>query len=409
MEFFNVVSVKQARAKIKDIFKGLKTGPELVCLHSLAGRVLYQGLISNLNIPSFDRSTVDGYALKSADTQGSSETIPVILEMTGEVEMGKCSNMRLMSGQAVYVPTGGMLPKGADSVIMIEHVNVIDGQTIEVNRPVAPGENIMFTGDDIKKGRKLFDRGRRLSAADIGVFAALGIDRAMVFKRPRVSIISTGDEIIGVSEKSGPGKVRDINGHTLSGLVRESGGEIIIQTIVRDDMGLLKEAVENALESSNIILISGGSSVGSRDYTKDIINSFEDTGVFVHGISMKPGKPTLIGEVKGKAVFGLPGHPVSAIMVYKVFVEYLINLIMECRTDQSPWCRALLSSNVHSSPGSTTYKMVTLSKREGRLFADISYGKSGMITLLAGSSGFIEINDETEGLYKGEEVDVYKL
>jgi molybdopterin molybdotransferase len=291
---------------------------------------------------------------------------------------------------------------------MIEHINRLDDEYIEVYKPVSPGENIMFAGDDMKKGETAIKRGRIISPLDIGALAATGKTRIEVYKRLVFYIISTGDEIIEPSRNTDYGMVRDINGYTLQALVRKSGGEVIKRTIVRDDYGLLREELEKASELADIVLISGGSSVGTRDFTPDIINSFGNRGVFVHGIAIKPGKPTIVGKVKNKAVFGLPGHPVSAVIVYKVIVEHLINHLYGINR-QVQSIKAVISTNVHSSPGSRTYRMVSLNTKNGVQYADVIYGKSGMITLLSKACGYIVIDENEEGLNRGKEVEVYLL
>lgn len=408
MDFFKALSVDEVKTQVKSVFQCLKPGCEEVPLFDSLDRVLCGDIISEVNVPHFNRSTVDGYAVKSSDILGSGEAVPVFLEISGEVLIGEKSDIIVSSGQAVYVPTGGMIPEGADCVVMIEHVNRIDENEIEVFKPSAGGENIICTGDDIKRGQKIYIRGKVINALDIGTLAAMGIARISVYKRLKYYIISTGDEIIEPGQKHEPGKIWDINSYTIGALIKKAGGELVNRTIVRDDPEILKKEIKKATDISDILLISGGSSVGTRDFTGEAINSFEGRGVFVHGILIKPGKPTIIGEIRNKAVFGLPGHPVSAVIIFKVFVEYLSRYLMGVKEDQMP-IRAVLSSNVHSSPGSVTYKMVSIKEMNSRIYADIYYGKSGMITMLSKSCGYIVIKAHEEGLNKGEEVDVFRL
>lgn len=408
MDFFRVLSVEEVKLLIKENFNNIKPETEMISLLSSIDRIIAENTISPCSIPQFDKSTVDGYAVRSFDTHGASDNIPVMLELIGEVFIGQEASMDLSSSQAVYVPTGGMIPKGADSVIMIEHINKLDDQTIEIFKPVAPGENIIYAGDDIKIDDIVYKKGKRINAQDIGTLSAMGISKVPVLKKPLFYIISTGDEIIEPDMDLSQGKIRDINGYALFSLIQKAGGEIVNRVIVRDDFESLRKEVRKALNQAEIILISGGSSVGTRDYTNKVINSFDGKGVFVHGVSIKPGKPTIIGEIENKAVFGLPGHPVSAIMVFKVFIEFLFNYIMGIKKEVYP-IKAIISSNVHSSPGSITYKMVILRKEDDSLYADISYGKSGMITMMSRSHGYIIIDEAKEGLNEGEEVSVYLL
>lgn len=408
MDFFKVVSVDKARKMMMEKFSGFKLGIEEVEITEALGRVLAEDVISDINVPEFNRSTVDGYAIISSDSHGATDTIPSFLNLIGEVKMGSNIDLKVSYGEAVYVPTGGMIPEGADGVVMIENVEILDEYTIAVTKPIAPGENVIRVGDDIKKGSIVLSKGKRLKPQDIGVLAAIGVKKMKVYKKPRFYIISTGDELIELDEELSLGKIRDINGYSLSALVKKLGGEVIKKIIVRDDFDLLKMEMERAIDSSDIVLISGGSSVGSRDYTHQLINSFKGEGVFIHGVSIKPGKPTLVGEAGGKIIFGLPGHPVSSIIIFKVFVEYFVKKVMGMEGEIYK-TRAVMDFNIHSSPGRETYQMVTLEERQGKIFAKPNYGKSGMITLLSNSNGYVIIKPHEEGLNKGDERDVYFL
>ncbi|WP_427340720.1 molybdopterin molybdotransferase MoeA [Caloranaerobacter sp. DY30410] len=408
MDFFKVVSVESARKMIVEKFMDFKLDIQEIEITKVLGRVLAEDVISDINVPEFNRSTVDGYAIISSDSHGATDTIPSFLNLIGEVKMGSKTELKITYGEAVYVPTGGMIPEGADGVIMIENVEIIDENTIAVLKPITPGENIIRAGDDIKKGSVVLKRGKRLEPQDIGVLAAIGLKNVKVYRKPKFYIISTGDELIDLDEKLDFGKIRDINGYSLSALVQQIGGEVVKRVIVRDDFNLLKKELEKAIELSDIILISGGSSVGNRDYTCQLINSFQGEGVFIHGVSIKPGKPTIVGEVCGKIVFGLPGHPVSSIIIFKVFVEYLVRKIMGMPYEINK-TKAVMDFNIHSFPGRETYQMVTLEERQGKIFAKPNYGKSGMITLLSNSNGYVIIKSDEEGLNKGDERDVYFL
>ncbi|SHK19183.1 molybdopterin molybdotransferase MoeA [Tepidibacter formicigenes] len=406
MEFFNVISVDEVKNILKENFSDLCINLEEVSILNCLDRILGEDIISDINVPEFNRSTVDGYAIKSSDSHGCSDSLPSFLDVAGEVNMGESIDTKIKSGQAVYVPTGGMIPEGADSVIMIEHVEKLDDITIAIHRPLFPGENVIYKGDDIKKREVILNKGKKITPQDIGVLASLGVGTVKVYKKPKFYIISTGDEIIDLDEELTLGKIRDINGYALYSLIEKLGGEIVNRVIVKDDYELLREEVDKALNTSNIILISGGSSVGTRDFTYDVINSFDGKGVLVHGVSIKPGKPTLIGEGKGKVIFGLPGHPVSSIIVFKIFVEYLVKEIIGINKEINK-TKAIMDYNIHSSPGKETYQMVSLDERDGKLYAVPNFGKSGLITLLSKSCGYVVIKSEEEGLYKGQEVDMY--
>ncbi len=406
MEFFKVVSTDKAKNLIEENFKKLRLDFVEVDIDKAYGKVLKEDIISDINVPEFNRSTVDGYAVKSIETHGANENVPSFLSLVGEVKMGQGMDVSIKRGQAIYVPTGGMIPEGSDSVVMIEHAEKLDSNTIAINKPVTTRENVILKGDDIKKGQIVLKKGLRLRPQDIGVLSAIGKIKVKVCDAPKFYVISTGDEIIDINEKLEIGKVRDINGYTLCSLIEKLGGRVVGKSIVKDNFKLLKSEVDKALNVADVILISGGSSVGVRDFTYSVIDSFEGEGVFIHGISIKPGKPTLVGEAKEKAIFGLPGHPVSSIIVFKVLVEHLVKQMMNLSSECNKM-KAIIDTNFHSSPGKETYHMVTIEEREGKLYAKPKFGKSGMITLLSDSSGYIIIAPDEEGVNKGEERDIY--
>lgn len=408
MDFFNVVSVEEAKRKMLEVFKDFNLDIEDVSLLESNNRVLAEDIISNINVPEFNRSTVDGYAIKSKDSHGASGSIPSVFNIVGEVQMGEISHQSIKSGEAIYVPTGGMIPEGADGMIMIEDTEKLDDSTLMVYKAISHNENIILKGEDIKNGEKALEKGRILTPEAIGVLAALGKSQVKVYKKPKFYIISTGDEIIDLNEKLELGKVRDINSYALDGMISQLGGETVHRTIVGDNYEKLKAEVEGAISTSDIILISGGSSVGTRDYTDKVINFFNGKGVFVHGISIKPGKPTIIGEGNGKPIIGLPGHPVSSIIVFKAIVESFINKKLGTNSI-APQTKAIMNFNFPSSPGRETYQMVKLKEINGKIHANPSFGESGMISLLANADGYIIIKSHEEGIYKGEERQVYLL
>jgi len=408
MEFFNLISVEEAENRLMENFKDFQLGIEEVHILECADRILAEDVISDIDVPEFNRSTVDGYAIKSQDSNGASETIPSLLNIVGKVEVGQVPNKSIKSGEAMYIPTGGMIPEGADGVVMIEHTEKLDEENLMIYKSISPHENVIYKGDDIKKGEIIVGRGRRLTPETIGVLAALGRSKIKVYKRPKFYIISTGDEIVDIDEELQLGKVRDINTYTLYSLIVKLGGQVVGKAIVKDQYELLRAQVEKALEISDMVLISGGSSVGTRDYTAKVVNSFNGKGVFVHGMAIKPGKPTIIGEARGKVIFGLPGHPVSSIVVFKTLVETFVKRKMGVR-EYTPRIRAVLDFNCHSSPGKRTYQMVKLREVDGIIHATPNFGKSGMISLLSNSDGYIILDPHEEGVYKGEEREVYLL
>ena len=406
MEFFKVVSVDDARELIRNEFVGYQMGSEEVSLLEAQGRVLAKDIVSEINVPEFDRSTVDGYAILVQDSHGATESIPSILEVLGEVLMGETPKHEVRSGQAVYVPTGGMMPKGATGMIMIENTEKMDQETVLLFKPISKGENMVFKGEDIKTGEVALEAGRRIGPNEIGVLASLGINDVKVSKRPTVYILSTGDEVIDLDEELQMGKIRDINSYALSAMIREIGGEVSGREIVKDEYELLLKGVKRALDQADIVLLSGGSSVGTRDYTHRVITDLGGKGVLAHGLSIKPGKPTIIGDGKGKLIVGLPGHPVSSIVVFKAIVQPFIQDLLKAPVNLRK-VEAITTHNFPSSPGKETYHMVTLKEEDGKILATPSFGKSGMITLLSKSSGYIVIAQHEEGIDKGETREVY--
>lgn len=405
VKLLEVDTVQEVIEKMETYYGDITVGYEEIELIEALGRVAFEDVFSQFDIPDFNRSTVDGYAVVSKDTYGASESLPVFLNIIGKVEMGEATALKVSAGQCVYVPTGGMIPEGADGMLMIEYVECIDEGMLAGHSPVAPGENIIFVGDDVRQGEKVLSKGRVIRSRDIGVLCAAGINRIKVSKKPRVAVLSTGDEIVDPSEQKKIGQVRDINTYTLSAIVQELGGEVTKNIVIKDDYDLIRRTVEEASRDNHIVVISGGSSVGAKDNTEKVIDSFGEPGVFVHGVAVKPGKPTILGRVGDSAVFGLPGHPVSAVIIFRIFVEELIDRLLG-KTKESFYINAICSSNLHSSPGRETYQMVELLEKEEGFEAKPIHAKSAAISQLSKAQGLIRIPLNKEGIKKGETVKV---
>ncbi|KEI92303.1 gephyrin-like molybdotransferase Glp [Clostridium botulinum] len=408
MDLFNVVSIKEAKDLIEKNFNVKPIKEEVELLNSI-DRVIYEDIVSQINVPNFRRSTVDGYAVNSKDIAGASESMPAMMNYKGEVLMGKIPEVNMnFPGDCVYVPTGGMIPEGADSVVMVEYTERVHEDTVLINKATAYGEKIVEIGEDIAKEEIIIKKGKRLRPYEIGVLSSLGITKVPVCRNPKVAIISTGDEIVDPNKEPNLGEVRDINSYLLQASIIEDGGIPINYGIIRDDFNLLKNTVEKAIEDTDIVLISGGSSVGKKDVTIDVINSLGDPGVFVHGIAIKPGKPTIIGNVKDKIVFGLPGHPLSAAIVYKVIVKYYIDKIAGVKEKVFPIvCK--FNINYHSAKGREEYLPVTLNWQENEIIASPIFSKSGLISGFSKAYGFIKIDKNLEGIKKDEKVFVYRF
>ena len=372
--------------------------------------IISQDICSPENLPNFAKSTVDGYALKSSDTFGATEGFPSYLKIKDEVLMGEVPQFHISKGEAAKIATGGMLPEGSDSVVMLEHTQLIDETTIEVVKPSSPGGHVIQIGEDVKKGECILEKGTRLKPQDIGALAGLGVTNITVFRKPIVSIIGTGDEIVPPEKPLVPGQVRDINSYTLSGLIQDAGGTALKRGIIKDDYSSIKDIVEECLKDSNMILITGGSSVGSKDLTEKVINDCGKPGVLFHGVSLKPGKPTIGGIVNDIPVFGLPGHPAAIVICFKLIILPVLQSIAGLRIDKKlelhKNLRARISKNISSSPGREEHIGVTLEERDGEIWAIPLLGKSGLITTLSKADGTAVIPLNKLGVHEGEFVDV---
>jgi len=404
-DFFKLTPPEEV-SKIINRFPSVSEEEQLHIDQAL-GRVLSENIYAPSDMPGFYRATMDGYAVRAKDTFGASPTLPALLEIKGEVKMGEVPNIKIEEGQAAKISTGGMLPKGADGVVMIEYCHIIDEKTIEVEKAISPLENVMLPDDDVRKGDLVLKKGRRLRAQDIGALAGLGIEYTKVFRKPKIAIISTGDEVIPINQQPKPGQVRDINRFTLSCLCRILGAEPIFLGICPDDFNSLKDSLENGLNIADSVWISGGSSVGVRDLTLKVFESINGFELLVHGIAVSPGKPTIIGRVGKKPVIGLPGQVSSAFIVAEVFMSKLIKVLSGETSEEIPLeIEALMTRNVESATGREDYIRVKLIKQEDNLLADPIIGKSGLISPLVEADGLVRIDMNKEGVYKGEKVKV---
>lgn len=407
-EFFKVTNLKQVM-EYADDFSPVET--EEINLHETFERILAVDIISDVNLPDFIRSTRDGYAVRGKSTFGASEGSPAYLTVKGHVIMGSRPTFSIGHGEAAKISTGGMLPDGADSVVMIEHTEEIDDTTIEAYRSVAPGQHVIEAGEDIKKGKIILSCGQKLRPQETGLLAAFGKERVRVYKKPIIGIISTGDEVVEINETPGPGQIRDINTYTLSGLVQKAGGIPVSFGIVQDNFDDLFDKCSQALAKSDMALISGGSSVGARDFTIEVLSSLPDSKILAHGVSISPGKPTILARAGNKAFWGLPGHVVSAMIVFEVVVRPFIEKIaglsdQHKRKEKIP---AMLSRNISSAQGRIDYVRIRLIEKDGLLWAEPVLGKAGLINTMVKADGIIEIGINTEGLDKGSKVLVILL
>lgn len=407
-ELFKLTSVDEAWKLLKNNIQPYKRRIEEIPVKECLGRILAEDIISDVNVPDFSRSTMDGYAVKAADTFGCTESMPAMLDIKGEVFMGQEAKTPVSLGQAVKISTGGMLPNGADAVVMVEYTEKIDDNTILVLKPVAPGENIVRRGEDIAQAEKLLSAGIIIRPQDMGAMAGVGILKCPVYSKPKVGIISTGDEIVPPDEQPGAGQIRDINSYTLAGIVQASGGLATHYGIIKDEAEKLEYVIIKALDETDIVVISGGSSVGTRDVTSTVINRLGPPGVLIHGVSVKPGKPTILGVAKGKPILGLPGHPASAMILADIFLVPLIRLYsgLEFNDPKKTIIKAVMGRSIASASGRTDYIRVFLDETGEKVTAHPVLGKSGLINTMIKADGFVIIPMSKEGVEAGEEVEV---
>jgi molybdopterin molybdotransferase len=407
-EFFKVTELKQVLS-YADVFKPV--GVEEITIFDTPGRILAENITAGENIPNFNRSTMDGFAIKASSSFGASEANPAYLEIKGAIGMGETPRFSISHGEAAQIATGGMLPSGADSVVMVEHADYLDDYTIEVYKSVAPGQHVIMEGEDIQESQEILFSGQKIRPQETGLLAAVGYQKIKAYKKPLVAIISTGDEIVDIHQSPGPGQIRDINTYTLYGQILKAGGIPKPYGIVHDDYQSLYEICKKALHETDMVLISGGSSVGARDFTIEVLSNLPDSEILVHGITISPGKPTILANSGGKPFWGLPGHVVSAMVVFeavtKFFLEKIAGLSQEYH--QQFFYKARMTRNIVSAHGRIEYIRVRLKDIDGVLMAEPILGKSGLIRTMIEADGLVAIDMNTEGLEKGEEVQVIPL
>lgn len=405
--FFHTVTPEQARSRLGE-FGPVKT--EAATVAAAAGRVLAREVRAPVDHPHFDRANMDGYAVHARDTFGASASVPAYLRLAGTISMGKAVRRVLGEGEAMRISTGGMLPPGADAVVMIEHTDEVGDGKVEIHRAVSPGENVVRRGEDIRRGDVVFERGHRLRPHDLGALTGLGITRVAVYRRPVVALIATGDEIVPPERVPRPGQVRAVNQFSLRPMIAAAGGVPRDLGVIPDRPERLRAVLARALRRADAVMISGGSSVGTKDMTLDVIGSFPNSAILFHGITIAPGKPTILARVLGRPVLGLPGHPVSAMIIFHHFGAPLVALLggeAPAAAFAPPrLCRAVLGENVASAPGREDWVRVTLIDRDGQKIARPLPGKSANIFSLVKAQGMIGVPLEAEGLEAGTEVEV---
>lgn len=404
--FFQIVTPAEALARL---FEHLPAGPrrERINLDDALSRVTATPLVSPENSPAFARSAMDGYAVRAADTYGASEALPAFLTVDGEVPMGAAATRPVKRGTAQLIHTGGMLPAQADAVVMVEYTQPVDETSVEILRPAAPGQHVIQAGEDLAAGDVLLPAGHQLRAQDLGVLAALGITKIDAAVCPVVGVLSSGDEIVPANATPAPGQVRDVNATTLSALARQAGAHVREFGVAPDDRTELERLTRAALAACDLVIISAGSSVSTRDMTANVIDSLGHPGVLVHGIAVKPGKPTIVAVADGKPVFGLPGNPVSAMVVFGLVVVPTIRRLLGAGPgDDPPRRRARLARSLASQTGRIDFVPAALHQRDDELWATPVLGPSNLIATLVRASGLIRIPLDAGGLPEGAWVDI---
>ncbi len=385
-------------------------GEEVTVTTALGRVVIDNSLTASEQLPPFSRSTMDGFAVRARDTFGCSESEPALLEIIGEIAMGRSgTRFALKPGQAVYIWTGGELPNKGDAVVMVEHTHLMNDRTVEIFRPVAPAENIIRAGEDFQQGAQIIPAKRMLRPQDLGVLAGLGITRLNVHRRPRVGIISTGDELVAPDEPLTPGKIRDINSTTLAALVIEAGGIPKCYGIIEDSLEKMVAVCEEALAKNDMLLLSGGSSVGRRDFTLQVFEGLQGSKLLAHGVSIRPGKPTLLAARGNKAIFGLPGHVTSAMVVFYLFARPLLRLFSGLTpTHGLTEIQVTCSEQIPSVTGREEYVRVRLQKERHNSLPTATpiYGKSGLLRPLVTADGLLVIGRDIEGLERNAQAQV---
>jgi molybdopterin molybdotransferase len=380
---------------------------ETVTSEAALDRVLASPVRAPHPLPPFTRSTVDGYALRALDTFGSSQSLPAYLKLIGEVPMGASSNLKIEAAQAAVVHTGGMLPEGSDAVVMLEDTQRVSEDEIEVLKPLGVGQHVLNVGEDVDSGDVVLEAGTLLRPQEIGGLMALGIEEVTVAEPPRVGILSTGDEIVDPKQDPSPGQVRDVNSYTLSALVSKSGGVPIRHGVIPDELNMLEKAARKSHKQDDIVVVTAGSSVSARDMTAQVIASLGDPGVLVHGIAMRPGKPTILACADGIPAIGLPGNPVSALVVGGLFLAPVIRRLLGLRGSAlSPSVPARMAVNIASETGREDYLPVQLNADSEGLQAEPVYGRSNLIFTLIRADGLVRIPPEVTGLDAGQPVEV---
>src|SRR5665648_519086 len=404
-----VIAMLKSHLNLKEI---TQSNIEVVDIKTALHRILAEEVVAPVNLPGFNRSTMDGYAIGAEDSFGATDSLPSYLKIVGEIKMGAKPEFKINPGESAKISTGGMLPEGANAVMMVEYTEQIDDTTIEARRSISPWENVVREDEDLKTGEIILRKGSRLRSQDIGVLAGIGKTNIKIYREPKIAIISTGNEIIPAEGEPRIGQIRDINSYTLGACIEEAGGIPVYRGIIKDEVILLEQEIKKTIKEDKVeaVIISGGSSVGVRDVTLEVLNRLGKPGVLVHGVSVKPGKPTILAISDNRPIFGLPGHPVSAMIIFDLFVRPLISLLQggQYNYNSAKEIEVELTCNMVSDSGREDYIRVFIYEKDKKFYAEPILGKSGLISTMVRASGLIKIGLNIEGVEKGSK-EVAKL
>ena len=408
-EFLKLIPVQQALQILLSQIQ-VNVIPERVKTLTALGRVTAESVNSSLPLPPFPRSTVDGYAVRAADTFGASESLPAYLRVIGEIMMGSSPDFALNPGETGLIHTGGMLPESSNAVVMVEYTQQVSGDTVEILRSVAVGENIIKVGEDVQAGQEVIPSGARIRPAEIGGLAALGVLEILVANKPVVGIISSGDEVIPPEGKLLPGQVRDVNSYSLSALLDQAGAIPIRYGVFPDQEDTIYAICSRALDECDMLVITAGSSASVRDLTSSVINKLGSPGVLVHGVNIKPGKPTILAICNDKVVIGLPGNPVSALVIAGLFVVPVVeSLLGLTNVAFHPKFWARLTTNIPSQAGREDWVAASLIIDNEGYQVEPIFSKSNLIFSLVRANSMVRVPADASGLSAGELVEVYLL
>ena len=404
--FKEATRIEEARRIFYEALQTVSLPSETISLQGSLNRILAEDVGADASVPAFEKSAMDGYAVVAEDTFGSSQTNPSLLKLVGESKIGELPMKTLRKGETIAIATGAPVPQGANAVMMVENTKRLDTGDVEMYAAVAPGENISHIGEDVKQGTVVLERGRKLKPPDLGLLVALGRETVSVVRRPKVAILSTGNEV----SESGPvtsGRIVDVNRPVLMAMVEECGGVPLDLGIAKDDAEEISKKLKRGLTSTDLVLVTAGTSVGKGDLVPDVINALGKPGMLVHGIAMRPSLPTGLAVVNGKPIVSLPGLPVSAMIAFSTFVQPLILRMLGTEQDPQPKIRARATKRIVGVPGFRTFIRVLVREKEGKLFVEpLRAPGSGILTTLTRANGMVVVPENVEGYDEGAEVEV---